>query len=178
MSLSDLISIGMTLGTGIIILANIILMNLVAYYREEQDSLKVFCISFMIFGVAWVLYISRIFDFFYVPISLAAAFYYAAIIIYYIATSRFLRHAINYYLIAATLLAYCIIYWSPGASDDISLRSYGQALVSGCIHSYFAFIYYKQFKKEKNIGHFITLSAHFIILLIEILRCYLLLESI
>jgi len=52
MSLSDLISIGMTLGTGIIILANIILMNLVAYYREEQDSLKVFCISLLGFYIS------------------------------------------------------------------------------------------------------------------------------
>ena len=145
MSLSDLISIGMTLGTGIIIFANIILMNLVAYYREEQDSLKVFCISFILFGFAWVLYISRIFDFFYVPISLAAALYYAAILTYYIATSKFLNHTLNYYGIAAFILAYSIIYWSPGASDDMSLRSYGQALVSGLVHAYFALMYYGQF---------------------------------
>lgn len=178
MSLSDLISIGMTLGTGIIIFANIILMNLVAYYREEQDSLKVFCISFILFGFAWVLYISRIFDFFYVPISLAAALYYAAILTYYIATSKFLNHTLNYYGIAAFILAYSIIYWSPGASDDMSLRSYGQALVSGLVHAYFALMYYGQFRKEKNIGHIITFGAHFIIFLTEIVRCYLLTESI
>lgn len=178
MSLSDLISIGMTLGTGIIIFANIILMSLVTYYREEQDSLQVFCISFILFGCAWVLYISRIHDFFYVSIAVAAAFYYAAILTYYVGTSKFLNHALNYYFITAFILAYGIIYWSPGASEDMSLRSYSQALVSGLVHVYFALMYYVQFRKEKNIGHIITFFAHFIIFLIEVMRCYLLTESI
>jgi|GEM_PF-2539214 len=178
MTLSDLISIGMTLGTGIIIFANIILINLVAYYREEKDSLTLFGISFMIFGCAWVLYIGRVFDFLHAPITLAAAVFYAAMLTYYVATSRFLKHPLNYYLISALILAYGIIYWSPGASDSMSLRSLSQPFVSGALYSYFAFVYYRQFRKNKNFGHIICCSAHSIIILAEILRFYLLIEQV
>jgi len=178
MTLSDLISIGMTLGTGIIIFANIILINLVAYYREEKDSLSLFGISFIIFGCAWVLYIARVFDFFHAPIPLAGAFFYAALISYYIASSKFLKRTLNYYLISALIIAYSIIYWSPGASDSMSLRSLSQPFVSGILYCYFAFIYFRAFKKDKNFAHLICCSAHSIIIVAEILRFYLLIELI
>lgn len=178
MTLSDLISIGMTLGTGIIIFANIIVMNLVAYYREEQDSLRLFGISFLIFGIAWILYVGRIFDFFHAPIPLAAAFFYLAMLTYYIASSQFLKRPLNYYLLAAFFITYGIIYWSPGASSDINLRSFSQTLVSGLLYSFFASLYYQQFKKDRNLGHIIIFSSHVIIVLAEVIRFYLLSEYI
>jgi diguanylate cyclase (GGDEF)-like protein len=178
MTLSDLISIGMTLGTGIIIFANIILINLVAYYREEKDSLRLFGISFMVFGCAWILYVGRVFDFLQAPIPLAAAIFYSSILTYYIASSHFLKRTLNYYIMAGLILAYGIIYWSPGASDDMGLRSLSQPFVSAFVYGYFAFIYYRQFNKDKNFGHLICCSAHTLIILAEVIRFYLLIENV
>lgn len=178
MTLSDLISIGMTLGTGIIIFANIILINLVAYYREERDSLSLFGLSFFIFGCAWILYIGRVFDFLDAPIPLAAAVFYLAMSSYYLASVKFLKHKLNYYLISSLLIAYCIIYWSPAASDSMGLRSYSQTLVTGALYSYFAYLYYQQFRQDRNFGHLICVIAHTLIILAEMLRFYLLIELV
>ena len=178
MTLSDLISIGMTFGTGIIIFANIILINLIAYYRDEKDSLGLFGLAFIIFGITWVIYMARVFDFFVLPIPLAGACFYAALIAYYVATSKLFKHSINYYLISALIIAYCIIHWSPGASDSMSLRSLSQPFVSGALYSCFAYVYYRQFRLSKNLGHLICCSAHTLIIVAEITRFYLLLELV
>ena len=178
MTLSDLVSIGMTLGTGIIIFANIVLMSLMAYYREEKDSLRFFSASFMVFGIVWMLYVGRIFDFFQAPISLIAAFFYFALSIYYIASNQFLARSLNYYALIGLVLAYVVIYWSPILSTNPILPSMSQAFVTLFIYAYFSFIYYRQYRRDKNLGHIIIISSHSIILLAEMARLYLLMDSV
>ena len=178
MTLSDLISISMTLGTGIIIFANIILINVIAYYRDEKDSLRLYGISFLIFGAAWILYIGRVFGFINAPIAFAALLFYLGMLSYYVASCQFLKKRPNIYFLSAFVISYLIIYWSPGASDSMSLRSYAQTLMTSVVYGYFAFIFYKAFRSSNNFGHIICVVAHTIILISEAFRLYLLIDKI